>query len=344
MKFESITIKQLAKDLNLGISTVSRALHDSHEISAKTKEKVQAYAQKMNYIPNPIALSLRDKRNKSIGIVISQLNNPFCSQVANGIESVAYANGYQVSIVQTNECAAREKEAIQYLSSRVDGLLISISSATKTTGHLHALHDKGMPIVFFDRICPDIATHMTISDNYQAAFEATNHLIEQDYHRIGFIGGASTLSIVGERRRGYLDAMKKAGIPVEDKWVRYCAKGGVEYEETAQIIDKWMRLPKGVRPEALLTGWDRVTIDAYRYLRQNDFHMPGDMALIGFCNFPLTDLVYPSLSVIRQQTELLGSVSARQLIGLLENKRSPDRFQTEVLMPELIIRETSQRV
>lgn len=334
----------MARDLNLGISTVSRALHDSHEISVATKKRVVDYARKLNYIPNPIALSLRAKRNKSIGIVISQFNNPFCSQVVHGMESAFYKEGYQVSIVQTNESAEKEMKAIQYLSSRVDGLLVSISSETKNIDHLKDLHEKGMPIVFYDRICRDIQTHMTLSDNYRGAYEATRHLLDQGCNRIGFVGGAASQPIVQERKEGYLKALRDAGVTVNEKWIEYLPKGGVHYGETEAAMDRLMHLPKSNRPDALLTCWDKVTADAYRYLRIHEISMPDQIAMIGFSNFPLTDFVCPSLSVVQQQSEKLGEVAAGQLLALLHAKRKPLRFQTAVLMPEIIIRASSSRL
>ena len=341
MKFEPVTIKQMARDLNLGISTVSRALHDSHEISEATKKRVVEYARKLNYIPNPIALSLRERRNKSIGIVISQFNNPFCSQVVHGMESVFYKSGYQVSIVQTDESAEKEMKAIQYLASRVDGLLISISSETRNTDHLKALQAKGMPMVFYDRVCRDISTHMTLSDNYRGAYQATRHLIDQGCMRIGFLGGAAIQPIVQERKAGYLTALEDGGVPLNEKWIHFLNKGGTEYQETEKAMDKLMRLPKSLRPDGLLTAWDKVTADAYKYLRLKEIAMPSEMALIGFSNFPLTDFMSPSLSVVEQQSKKLGETAAGQLLALLQAKRQPAKFQTEVLMPEMIIRESS---
>jgi len=344
MKFEPVTIKQMARDLNLGISTVSRALHDSHEISEETKKRVVAYARKLNYIPNPIALSLRAKRNRSIGILISQFNNPFCSQVVHGMESAFYKEGYQVSIVQTNESTEKEAKALQYLSSRVDGLLVSISSETKNTDHFKDLYEKGMPIVFYDRVCRDIQTHMTLSDNYRGAYEATRHLLAQGCTRIGFLGGAATQPIVQERKAGYITALQDAAATIDEKWIHYLPKGGVHYVETEVAMDRLMRLPKSKRPDGLLTCWDKVTADAYRYLRRHEISMPDEVALIGFSNFPLTDFMTPSLSVVQQQSEKLGEVAAGQLLALLQSKRKPARFQTEVLMPEIIIRESSTRL
>ena len=334
----------MARDLNLGISTVSRALHDSHEISEATKKRVVEYARKMNYIPNPIALSLRAKRNLSVGIVISQFNNPFCSQVVNGMESIFYKAGYQVSIVQTSESAEKEMKAIQYLSSRVDGLLVSISSETKSTEHLKDLYEKGMPMVFYDRICRDIPTHMTLSDNYRGAYEATRHLLDQGCLKIAFVGGAATQPIVQERKAGYLSALVDAGIIVDEKWIHFLPKGGVHYVETEVAMERLLRLPKDKRPDGLLTAWDKVTADAYKYLRRHDIQMPGEIALIGFSNFPLTDFVSPSLSVVQQQSEKLGEVAAGQLLALLNSKRKPVKYQVEVLMPEIILRESSLRI
>lgn len=334
----------MARDLNLGISTVSRALHDSHEISEETKKRVVEYARKMNYTPNPIALSLRAKRNRSIGILISQFNNPFCSQVVHGMESAFYKEGYQVSIVQTNESAEKEKKAVQYLSSRVDGLLISISSETKKADYLKELYEKGMPIVFFDRIWRDLQTHMTISDNFRGAYDATRHLIDQGCQRVAFVGGAATQPIVQERKEGYINALRDAGMPVDDEWVHFLPKGGVHYVETERAMNQLMRMAKAKRPDGLLTAWDKVTADAYKYLRIHKIKMPEELALIGFSNFPLTDFVSPSLSVVQQQSELLGEIAAGQLLSLLQSKRKPIKYQREVLMPEIIIRDSSTRI
>ena len=153
MKFEAITIKDIAKALGLSTSTVSRALRDSYEISAETRKLVLEYAEKLNYRPNPIAQSLKEKRSRSIGIVVCEVANNFFSQVINGIESVAYKKGYYVIISQSHESFEREVANTQYLASRsVDGLLISLSTETTDLSHLNKLHDKGLPIVFFDRI------------------------------------------------------------------------------------------------------------------------------------------------------------------------------------------------
>src|SRR6476620_2379852 len=172
MKFEATTIKDIAKALNVSTSTVSRALHDHYAISPETKKLVLEYAEKLNYHPNPAALSLRERKTLSIGIVVCEIANSFFSQIINGVESLASEKGYNVVISQTHESYVREVSDLDFLSSRsIDGLLISISAETKNLDHLKVLHKKGLPIVFFDRIVPDIKTHFVVLDNFRGAYE-----------------------------------------------------------------------------------------------------------------------------------------------------------------------------
>src|SRR6187402_1069799 len=168
MKFDTVTIKDIAKELNLSTSTVSRALRGSYEISPETKKLVLEYAEKINYRPNPIALSLKERRSRSIGVVVCEIANNFFSQAINGIESVAYNRGYHVIISQSHESYDREVVNVEHLASRsVDGLLVSLSAETDRVDHFKKLHDKGFPIVFFDRVTNDIETHKVVADNYQ---------------------------------------------------------------------------------------------------------------------------------------------------------------------------------
>src|SRR6266567_3474994 len=185
MKFEALTIKDIARALQLSVSTVSKALRGSHEISQETKETVLAYAREHNYKPNPIAQSLKRGRSKSIGVVVCNIDNNFFSQVINGIESIAHQKDYNVIITQSQESYEREVSNSEHLSSRsVDGLIISLSAETKNVDHLIKLHEKGLPIVFFDRITDEIPTHRVVANNYKGAYEATQHLLQQGCRRI----------------------------------------------------------------------------------------------------------------------------------------------------------------
>src|SRR5687767_4040466 len=166
MRFETVTIKDIAKALDLSTSTVSRALRGSYEISQETKKLVLEYAEKINYRPNPIALSLKERRTRAIGVIVSEIANNYFSQAINGIESIAYNRGYHVIITQHHESGEREAVNVQHLASRgVDGLLISLSGESMDQGHLKDLHDKGLPLVFFDRITDEIDTHKVTANN-----------------------------------------------------------------------------------------------------------------------------------------------------------------------------------
>jgi LacI family transcriptional regulator len=217
MKFEAVTIKDIAKALGLSTSTVSRALRDSYEISPETKKLVLEYAQKINYSPNPIALSLKERRSRSIGVIVCEIANSFFSQVINGIESIAYNNGYNVIIAQSRESFDRELLNLQYLTSRsIDGLIISVSTETNDFSNFRQLHEKGMPLVFFDRIVDEINTHKVIADNYKGAYDATTHLIKNGYERVAILGNAEVLSITKERLAGYKAALQDNNIEVND--------------------------------------------------------------------------------------------------------------------------------
>src|SRR3982751_6677194 len=209
MRYEAITIKDIAKTLGLATSTVSRALKGSYEISAETRKLVLEYAEKINYRPNPIALSLKEKRSRAIGVVVCEFANTFFSQVINGIESIAYDRGYYVIISQSHESYEREVLNIQHLASRsVDGLLVSLSTETTDMTHFHSLHEKGLPIVFFDRVCDSIDTHKVIVDNFKGSYEATLHLLNGGYRKIAHITSSPNISITRERLAGYRQALE----------------------------------------------------------------------------------------------------------------------------------------
>src|SRR5674476_76974 len=220
MRFDTVTIKDIAKALNCSTSTVSRALRGSYEISTETKRLVLEYAEKINYRPNPIALSLKERRSRAIGVVVSEIANTFFSQAINGIESIAYNRGYHVIFTQSHESQEREKVNVQHLVSRsVDGLLISLSCETTDLSYLKELHEKGFPIVFFDRISDEIETHKVCADNRLGALHATEHLIYQGFKKIAHITNSPYLSITKERLQGYKEALEKHNLPFDEALV-----------------------------------------------------------------------------------------------------------------------------
>lgn len=337
MKFEAVTIKDIAKALGLSTSTVSRALRDSYEISPETKKLVLEYAEKINYHPNPIALSLKERRTRSIGVIVCEVANSYFSQVINGIESIANANGYNVIISQSHESAEKELVNLQYLTSRsVDGLIISVSTETKDFNFFKDLHDRGMPIVFFDRIVDEIQTHKVIADNFKGAYDATSHLIKCGYKRIATLCNTVSLSIGKERLAGYKAALSDHGMEPDDSLIRYCQHGGMVTSEMDEAINDLFRLKQA--PDAIFASADKLTTGCLRALRARGLRVPGDVGLVGFSNSELTELLDPSLTVVKQPAFEMGEEATNLLLELIESKRPVTDFQTRVLSTEMILR------
>lgn len=337
MKFEAVTIKDIARALGLSTSTVSRALRDSYEISPETKKLVLDYAEKSNYHPNPIALSLKERRSRSIGVIVCEIANSFFSQTINGIESIAYNNGYNVIISQSRESADRELLNLQYLTSRsVDGLIVSVATETKDFSFFKELHDRGMPIVFFDRIVDEIKTHKVIVDNYKGAYDATLHLVKCGYKRIATLANAAGLSISRERLAGYKAALQDSGLPVHEDYIRHCQHGGMIISEVEEAMDQLFSLPE--KPDALMTSSDKLTTNCFRLLKSKGIKVPEEVGLVGFSNSDLTELLDPPLSVVKQPAFEMGEVATTLLLSLIESKRPVTEFETKVLSTELLIR------
>jgi LacI family transcriptional regulator len=338
MKFESATIKDIAKALNLSTSTVSRALRGSYEISAETKKAVLEYAEKINYRPNPIALSLKERRTRAIGVVVSEIANNFFSQAINGIESIAYNRSYHVIITQSHESSERERVNIEHMAARgVDGLLVSLSAESLDLSYLKDLHEKGMPIVFFDRITDEIQTHKVTANNYLGAFHATEHLIYQGYKKIAHITSSPYLSITKERLDGYKAALAKHEIPFNESLVKYCNHGGMIAKE---VEDSLNELNKGkTKPDAIFTAGDRLSIVCFGILKR--MKQKKELGFTGFTNTQVGDLFSPPLTVVRQPAFEIGQTATELLIQIIESKRPVTEFETRVLETSLIIRESS---
>lgn len=340
MKFEAITLKDIAKALGLSTSTVSRALRDSYEISEATRKRVLEYAEKFHYHPNPAALGLKERRTRSIGVIVSEIANTFFSQAINGMESIAYDKGYNVIITQSHESFDREVMNLQYLASRsIDGLLISLSTETQTVRHISAVHDKGLPVVFFDRVSDEIATHKVTADNFGGAYDVVAHLIQMGYKRIAHLANADYLSITIERLQGYQKAMDDYGIPVPPSYVQYCPHGGLLEEENEKAIRTFFSLKK--TPEVIFAGGDKLSIGCLRQLKARGIRVPEDVAMVGFSNSEFMDLFNPPLTTVRQPAFEMGRVATEMLINLIESRRPVTEFEKKVFPTQMQIRDSS---
>lgn len=332
--FRPVTIKDIARALGFSTSTVSRALRDGYEISEETKRIVKEYAEKINYKSNPIALSLKGRRSYSIGVVVCEVANSFFSQAINGIESIAYTNGYHVIISQSHDLYEREVINTKHLANRaVDGLLISMSAETTDFSHLTSLHENGLPIVFFDRVINEIETHKVTANNFDGAFNATELLIKNGQSRIAHLASAPHLSITKERLDGYKAALKKYAIEFNPDYVRYCPHGGRTYSEVEDAVNQILNIPDKI--DAIFVSSDRLSIGCLTALKK--FHASDHIPVAGFSNSDVVELLHPSLSYVRQPAFEMGRIATEMLINLIEAKYPVTEFETRVLDTKLFV-------
>ncbi len=342
MKFEAVTIKDIAKALGLSTSTVSRALRGSYEISPETKQLVLEYAEKLNYQPNPIAKSLKESKSRSIGVIVPEIANNFFSQVINGIDNTAYQMGYHVVISQSHESFEREVENTNYLlSRRVDGLLVSLSSQTSEVTHFRALQERGLPIVFFDRVPQQINTFHVKANNFKGAYQATSHLLDGGCRRIAHLTTAAWLSITKERLAGYKTALSDHKVEYTDAYVKYFNNNGVVQSEIEQVVSDLIGLPQ--KPDAIFSATDRLTTGCLSTIKKAGLRVPEDIALVGFTNLKVADFLNPSLTSVTQPAFEMGQLATQLLIKLIEATRPVTSFETRLLETELTIRASSTR-
>jgi LacI family transcriptional regulator len=332
------TIHDIARELKISASTVSRALNDNPRISLKTKEKIKAVADSLGYRPNTLASNLRNKKSNTIGIVVPLINRHFFSSVISGAEDVAYKAGYTVVISQSNDLAAKEINIVQSMfSNRVDGLIISIAMQTDTFEHLKLFRKKHIPLVFFDRAVPEIETDKIVVDDFAGGYRVTQHLIDQGYKRIGHLAGPQNLMTYYDRKNGYMEALRKNDIPYDESLVII---NTLTSNEGVTAIQQLMDLPHP--PDAVFCGNDTTALSVMIYLRDKGIRIPEDIGIVGFSNEPFSKVVSPSISTIAQPGFIMGQKAAELIIRKIENKERT--YQTITLPTELIIRESSNRI
>ena len=336
-RLETVTIKDIAKALNLSTSTVSRALRGSYEINTETKRLVMEYAEKVNYSPNPIALSLKENKSRAIGVIVPEIANHFFSQAINGIEDVANKRGYHVVIFQSHESYQREVTNIQHIIARkVDGLLISLSGQTNDVIHLQEIQQKKLPLVLFDRVSDKIEAHKVVADNFDGAFKATEHLIVSGRRRIAHITSPSLLSITKERLAGYKAALEKYSIFYDESLVKYCGFGS---EEVKKLVED---LIENQKPDAIFTTSDRLALDCFSAIKEQGILIPEQLSFIGFTNLKVAHLLAPSLSTIVQPAFEIGQTAAELLLDSIERKsQNIEQFLTVKISTEMVLRKSS---
>lgn len=338
MKSSQVTIVDIARELHISPSTVSRALKGDLRISDATRRMVSELAAKRNYLPNSVALSLVKSRTNTIGVIIPEIAHHFFSAAISGIEDIAYASGYHVMICQSNESHEREVANTQALiSSRVDGLIVSVSSGSQQFGHFERLHEKGIPLVFFDRICENMATSRVIVDDYEGAYMAVEHLLAVGCRRIAHLAGPPSLLITHNRLKGYLDALRHNNQPIDPQLIVNCdttLKNGLAGAK--QLLEQ-----TNGEVDGIFAAIDMVAIGAMMAIKEKGLRIPDDIAVLGFANNQYAPLFEPSLTSIEQPAFEMGQTATRLFLRQVADTEAPPVIK--VLKTQLVIRNSSKR-
>ena len=334
---EIVDLKKLAQILNTSVSTVSKALRNNYDVSEAMKERVVALAKELNYQPNPHASSLRRNKSKMIAIIIPEIANNYFTLAITGIESVAQEKGYHILVYITHGDTSKEISFIKELShGRVDGILISTSNITGDYTHLEELQQKGLPIVFFDRVYEYLNTPCITTDDYESGYIATRHLIDQGCTRIAHLMISQNLSIGDKRLKGYLQALKDNHLPFDKKLLVHCTNDN-------RTDDKLLRrlLKSKKRPDGIFAAVERYAILCYEICGNLNLSIPNDVKLISFSNLPTADLLSPSLTTITQPAFEIGQQAASVLFKALDKKTFQLKNENIVFKSTLIQRDST---
>lgn len=343
---QKITLKQIARELDVSISTVSKALRDSVEISEDTKEKVKAFAKLYNYKPNNIALSLKNRKTKTIGVIIPEIVHYFFSMVIRGIETIALERGYNVIVGLSNESFDAEVINMETLANgSIDGFILSISKETlfkQDYHHFNETIDQGMPIVLFDRVVNEIVCDKVIVDDLYGSKKAVSKLINNGCKQIALITTKDYVSVGRLRTQGYIVALKSHQIPALSELI-------LKVDDKYESEDRLEQLEKKI--EALLLNNPSIdgifavnelyAVTAMKVARKIGRSVPENLQVIGFTDGVLSRHATPSLTTVSQHAQNIGENTAELLINRLENEEEEDNFQTIVIPTELIEREST---
>jgi len=336
---KEITIYDIAKKLNISAATVSRGLKDHPGINKNTKKKILSTASEMGYRSNSFASSLRKKRSNIIGVIVPRLNSNFMSDVIAGIEKVVNEANYNLFISQSLEAMKKEvSNAKAMFNNRVDGVLVSLAYDTSNIDHFEAFINRGIPVIFFDRVqehqqCPNIYI-----DNFKAAYNVTSHLIEQGCSRIMHIAGNQLRNVYSERFNGYKKALEDHHIPFDADLLLINDLSAADGTKAAEHI---LKMP--VKPDGVFVANDLCAISCMQALKKEGIKIPTDIAFAGFNNDPTSCVIEPNLTTIDYRGYEMGEVAARILIGHLDNNNDLQQTHSLILRSELIVRESSMK-
>ncbi|TXE15190.1 LacI family transcriptional regulator [Seonamhaeicola algicola] len=331
------TLQDIAKALNISTSTASRALQNNPRISEPMRKKVIDVANELNYFDAKFPETVIPRKLNAIGVIVPKISYHLYAMAISGIEKVAEENGMHLIICQSNESFEREKSLIEELIEvGVSGLIISLASETKQFDHFLELKKKQIPLVFFNRQCDEVDTDKVVIDNFKAAYDATEHLTSIGCKNIAFIGGPPILQISNTRQLGYEQALKDANINKNNKLIEYC---NFTKESNLSAARKLLYAP--TPPDGIIAFSDQVAISAMLAAKERGLNIPEDLAIIGFNNEPVNELLEPSLTSIDQPAYQMGFEAAQLIFSNIKNKTTT--HTQHVLKSELVIRNSTNR-
>lgn len=334
-----VTIYDIARKLKISTATVSRALKDDPVVSKKTRRIVREQAEQMGYRSNLFARNLRQKQTHTIGVLVHELRSTFITSVVAGIEKVATAAGYDLIIAHSAESRVREAAGAHNLfHKRVDGLIASLAFDTKDLEHFRPFKDKGIPVVFFDRVEPDAGYPTVVIDNYKGGYAATAHLAEQGCRRIAHVTSNLNRNVYAQRFRGYRDALRDHGLAYDEELL---VLG--DLDEEAGVESALRLLECAQRPDGIFFTNDFVAAVSMRTLRSKGIRIPEDMAVVGFNNDAISKLIEPALTTVNYPGQDMGEIAALHLVNHLKGQGDLAQTNTIIVRSELIVRESSLR-
>jgi DNA-binding LacI/PurR family transcriptional regulator len=334
MNQKPATIKEIAKRLNVSVSTVSRALHNHPSIGLRTKMQIQKLAVELNYEPNQAAISFKQGKTFTIGLIVPNLGEEFFSTAINGVEDIASQNNYTVLIGQSHDDIEREKKIVDTMRrQRVDGLLVSLSKNTDSYEHFRQLQTYSIPVVFFDRV-PDIPEAYTVSCNLKnSSVQLVDLLVRCGHQHIGFIKGPDTMLPSLERLNGYLEGLRNNKITLNKS---YIVQTNLDKENTLGAMKQLLQLKK--RPTAVIAFNDYIALDAIKYCRSQGLKINKDIFFVSYANLPMTSyLDEPPLASVEQFPYEQAEKATGMLIQLINNKNAGDSIEKKIVMQSQVI-------
>lgn len=335
MKRKRVSITDIARELQVTPSTVSRALNGGPKIGDKTRQAILELAEKWGYRPNPFAKSLLFNKTYNIGLIIPELTHHFFNQVLSGIESITYQNGYHLIICTSDNHFHKEKKSVQtLLDMRVDGLIAAIGNESNSFDHFQEIMDIGVPFVLIDRTCEDIEASYVITNDFEGAFQAVEYLIKTGCKKIIYIKGPANISTSFNRYMGYVESLKKHHIPLEEDMV-------IDSSDPYRMKDELISLLKENKADAVFAHNDYLAYEVMNIIKELGLRIPENISLMGYANEPVASYISPKLSTVRQPAFDMGEKAASFLIQKMESELHDENILTECLATELVIREST---